>query len=180
MLVEPESSWRITLVYDRRKLDSSRVEQWGKDFIQVLTALPSEGAITLGTLKERLSTPAIRLTPKPRFRTQSQNYVPPQNELQQVIAGVWQEMFQSDRISIEDNLFDLGAHSMLVVRLHQRLREALDRDFALVTLFQFPTIRSFSGHLDHGEDKATVVEVRSRAQQQRLALARMRPTPVRK
>ena len=180
VLVEPESSWRITLIYDGRKLDSSRVEQWGNDFIQVLTALPSEGTTILGTLKERLSTPAIRLTPKPRFRIQSQNYVPPQNDLQQVIAGIWQEMFQSDRISIEDNLFDLGAHSMLVVRLHQRLREALDRDFALVTLFQFPTIRSFAGHLDHGEDKTTVVEVRSRAQQQRLALARMRPAPVRK
>ncbi len=180
VLVEPESSWRITLIYDRRKLDSSRVEQWGNDFIQVLTALPSEGTTMLGTLKERLSTPAIRMTPKPRFRIQSQNYVAPQNDLQQVIAGVWQEMFQSDRISIEDNLFDLGAHSMLVVRLHQRLREALDRDFALVTLFQFPTIRSFAGHLDHGEDKTTVVEVRSRAQQQRLALARMRPAPVRK
>ena len=180
VLVEPESSWRITLIYDRRELDASRVERWGNDFIQTLSALPAEGRAMLGTLKSRLSAPATRLTPKPRFRMQSQNYVPPQNELQQVIAGAWQEMFQSDRISIEDNLFDLGAHSMLVMRLHQRLREALDRDFALVTLFQFPTIRSFAGHLDHGEDKTTVVQVRSRAQQQRLALARMRPAPVRK
>jgi aryl carrier-like protein len=180
VLVEPESSWRITLIYDRRELDASRVEGWGHDFIQTLSALPTEGRALLGTLKNRLSAPATRLSPKPRFRVQSQNYVPPQNELEQVITGVWQEMFQVDRISIEDNLFDLGAHSMLVVKLHQRLREALDRDFALVTLFQFPTIRSFAGHLDHGEDQTSRVEVRNRAQQQRLALARMRAAPARK
>jgi amino acid adenylation domain-containing protein/FkbH-like protein/non-ribosomal peptide synthase protein (TIGR01720 family) len=180
VLVEPESTWRITLIYDRRELSSARVERWGNDFIQTLGALPSEGATMLGTLKERLSTPENRLVLKPRFRMQSQNYVPPQNELQHLIAGVWQEIFQSHRISIEDNLFDLGAHSMLVVRLHQRLREALDKDFALVSLFQFPTIRSFAGHLDHGEDQTSIVEVRSRAQQQRLALARMRPASARK
>ena len=180
VLVEPESSWRITLIYDRRELDASRVERWGNDFIQTLAVLPSEGEATVGTQKNRLSMPASRLNPKPRFRVQSQNCVPPQNELQQVVAGVWQEMFQADRISIEDNLFDLGAHSMLVVRLHQRLREALDRDFALVTLFQFPTIRSFAGHLDHGEDQTSRMEVRNRAQQQRLALARMRAAAARK
>ena len=33
----------------------------------------------------------------PGVAMQSQNYVPPQNELQQVIAGVWQEMFHSER-----------------------------------------------------------------------------------
>jgi hypothetical protein len=58
VLVEPESCWRITLIYDRSELAASRMERWGNDFAQTLAALPAEGANTLGTLKNRLSAPA--------------------------------------------------------------------------------------------------------------------------
>ncbi len=37
-------------------------------------------------------------------------------------------------ISVEENFFDLGGHSLLMVQMHRQLREALKREFPIVTL----------------------------------------------
>src|SRR5258708_25046887 len=42
-------------------------------------------------------------------------------------SEVWQNLFEIERVSIEENFFDLGGHSLLLVQMHTRLREALDR-----------------------------------------------------
>jgi len=111
---------------------------------------------------------------------QSQNYVAPQTELERRIAGVWEEMLQLDRISVEENVFDLGVHSLLAVRLHQRLCEVLGRDFSLVSMFQYPTIQSLAKLLSQkvGGDRSG--EIRNRAQLQRGAVARSRPVGARR
>lgn len=174
VLVEPGTTWRITLIHDRRELAAARVAQWGQDLVATLGALPDEHNAPLARLFNGLSEPAVRLAPKPRFRVQSLNYVPPQTEFQRLIAKVWQEMFQIERISIEDNLFDLGAHSLLVTRLHERLREALGREISLVDLFRFPTVGSLAAHFEVRGKESSNGGIRSRAQQQREALARLR------
>jgi natural product biosynthesis luciferase-like monooxygenase protein len=74
----------------------------------------------------------------------------PENEVQQVLASVWQEMLGRDRVGIDDNFFDLGGHSLLVVRMHRKLQDELNRPLALTDLYRFPTIRSFATFLAEG------------------------------
>ena len=54
------------------------------------------------------------------------------------------------RSACEDNFFDLGGHSLLIVQVHARLREATGRDLPITDLFRFPTIRSLVDHLSVG------------------------------
>ena len=64
---------------------------------------------------------------------------------------------------------------MLLVQMHSRLREALRSDFPIVTLFQYPTIRSLAAHLGApGSAEPTGRQLRERAQRQKEALAQMR------
>jgi hypothetical protein len=48
---------------------------------------------------------------------------------------------------VNDNFFDLGGHSLLLVQVQAKLRVALRREIAIVEMFQYPTIRAMATHL---------------------------------
>jgi amino acid adenylation domain-containing protein len=103
----------------------------------------------------------------PRRRTP----VAPRNELERTLAEVWRSVLQSeDPIGIDDNFFDVGGHSLLLVQLHARLRETLGREFAMVDLFRRPSIASFAAFLSEGADPAwSRAGIAARAERQRQA-----------
>jgi amino acid adenylation domain-containing protein/non-ribosomal peptide synthase protein (TIGR01720 family) len=180
VLVEPETAWRITLVYDQRALPTPTIQRWGQDIIQTLVDLPASASVQLDSLLEKLSSPHTVRT-KPVWRAQSQNYVSPQTDLERRIARVWEEMLQLERISAEENVFDLGVHSLLAVQLHRRLCETLGQDFPLISMFQYPTIQLLARHLKRKEEGGSdAQQLRSRAQLQRKAMARLQSVGARK
>jgi len=74
-------------------------------------------------------------------------YHAPETSLQRQIADLWKETLGVEYVSIHDNFFDLGAHSLLVAEVHGKLSELLGREIPLVTMFRYPTIRSLASHL---------------------------------
>ena len=84
----------------------------------------------IAELQSLLSPPAaVGSRTKPRFRALAQDFVAPQTDLERAITGVWQGLFGLDRMSIEENFFDLGGHSLLLVQMHDQLCEAFIRSF---------------------------------------------------
>jgi amino acid adenylation domain-containing protein len=71
----------------------------------------------------------------------------PATAMERMIAAIWQDALGVENVSVHDNFFDLGGHSLLVAKVHSRLTETLARDIAMVDLFRYPTIRSLSRHL---------------------------------
>ncbi len=83
-----------------------------------------------------------------RSRSQlDHTHVAPRNELEQAIALIWQEVLGVERLSVEDNFFDLGGHSLLVMRMKTRLQEISNKDISLIELFQYSTISALATHL---------------------------------
>ncbi len=78
----------------------------------------------------------------------------PRTEAERAIAGVWREVLGLPEVGIHDNFFDLGGHSLLLVRVQRRLRETLDRELPLVDLFRFPTVSALAGHLSAAREPA--------------------------
>lgn len=68
------------------------------------------------------------------------------NDLEQQLLDVWEDMLGITGVGVDDNFFDSGGHSLLVVRMHRRLISTLSlgRPIALIDLYRFPTIRSFA------------------------------------
>jgi hypothetical protein len=80
-------------------------------------------------------------------------------------------------VSVEENFFDLGGHSLLLVKMHRRLQETLYPELSIVTLFEHPTVRSLAHHLDHvrdGSQDSVTGELLDRARQQKRALEQLR------
>ena len=177
LLAEPGTQLRLTLIYDRQTIARAAVEEWGRDLTVLLKRLPTSLAISLADLQAMLSRPRVAATgPKHKLVTHSQNFVPPQTEIEHTIAAVWQKMFGLEQVGVDDNFFELGGHSMLLVQLHARLKDALKTQFPIVTLFEHPTIRSLAQHLGQpAKPSANKKEqLRDRAQRQQEALAKLR------
>lgn len=78
-------------------------------------------------------------------------FAPPENGLEETILEVARDAIGVDKIGIDDNLFDTGATSVDIVRIHRRIRSELGREFPVVTMFRHPTIRSLALALDLSE-----------------------------
>ncbi len=95
-------------------------------------------------------------------------YAAPKSELERIIAAVWLEALGVEKVGIHDNFFDLGGHSLLLAKVHARLREVLERDLSLVDLFKNPTVSSLAAALSRPAAPAR----RAEAERRRSAPAR--------
>jgi len=115
--------------------------------------------------------------PDPRyFRPERDDtYVAPRTEIEQTVAGIWQEVLGVGHIGVHDNFFDVGGSSLRMIQVHSRLREVLPRELAMVDLFRYPTIHSFAEHLSAGLAVPPALEQgRGRAEIRRAAMGRHR------
>jgi medium-chain acyl-[acyl-carrier-protein] hydrolase len=62
-------------------------------------------------------------------------------QLEQLIARVWADLLRLPQVGIDDNFFDLGADSLLVIQAHGKLQEASISSLSVLDLFQYPTVR---------------------------------------
>jgi hypothetical protein len=76
----------------------------------------------------------------PRPDGASAGYVPPRTEVERCLAGVWQELFELDRVGRGDNFFDLGGHSLLATRVVSRVKQLLDVPMTLRTVYDAPVL----------------------------------------
>lgn len=110
------------------------------------------------------------------------DYVAPRNEIERTIAGVWQEIFGMERLSVNANFFDLGGHSLTLVRVHSKLRERLGKDISLIDMFKYPTISALANYFSQEqlsrelEELALHQRVFDRAEKQKEALNRRKQT----
>lgn len=55
--------------------------------------------------------------------SQSANFVAPRNKVEEKIVAVWQKVLKADAISVTDNLFDIGGHSLKVIEILSYLKK---------------------------------------------------------
>jgi non-ribosomal peptide synthetase component E (peptide arylation enzyme)/aryl carrier-like protein len=86
--------------------------------------------------------------PKASAATRSANYVPPRTNSEKQVAAIWELLLNSQNVGVTENFFDLGGHSLLVIRLQARLRQQFGWEPSLIELFQYPTIASIAKLMD--------------------------------
>ena len=96
-------------------------------------------------------------------------------ELERKLMQVWCEVLEVEQVGIEENFFDLGGHSLLMLQLQGRLKVAIDRTLTMMELFEHPTIKALAEHLT--EEPAGTEKVRGvadRAQKQRAVFKKQK------
>ena len=111
------------------------------------------------------------LSSPPEAPSQSKSaYTPPQNELEQLIAGFWREVLYIDQIDRDDNFFDLGGHSILLMKVNLKLKHHCGKEISLVEMFKYPTIATLAEFLSgeqNGDSPASLQKIQDRAANRR-------------
>ncbi len=69
---------------------------------------------------------------------ETSGFVAPRNEIEEMIADIWKELLNLDKVSVCDNFLELGGHSLLANRLVKKINNTFDTTIALVEVFSRP------------------------------------------
>ncbi|MFM6321924.1 MAG: amino acid adenylation domain-containing protein [Microcystis panniformis] len=89
-----------------------------------------------------------RALPAPTASQDQKTMIAPRTATEKIVAEIWQDVLGLKQISIFDNFFDLGGHSLKATQVISRLREQLAINIPLNYLFSEPTVAGLSSNLD--------------------------------
>ncbi len=95
-----------------------------------------------GQRQPRPQAQAANLHPRPKLLTP---YVAPGSELEQQIAAIWQQALGIAQIGVNDNFFELGGDSFIALHVVAQLKQVLDMDIPVVSLYEGLSIRALAG-----------------------------------
>ncbi|MFF0519186.1 non-ribosomal peptide synthase/polyketide synthase [Actinomadura nitritigenes] len=115
---------------------------------------------------DRAALPAPDATP-----SGSDGHSSPRGELEELLAGIWEQVLGISPISATDSLFELGGNSLLLVQIITRVREVFGVDIKVAAIFEQPTIRRFAAVIEETTTGTAVPPVVPVPRDQRLPLS---------
>lgn len=103
--------------------------------VSILSTLP----LTPSGKVDRKALPAPVPERRDRF-----DLIPPRNHTETILASLFQKILNVDSVSIRDDFFDLGGHSVMAARLVSQIRAETGRQFPLAALFRAATVESLA------------------------------------
>jgi acyl carrier protein len=117
--------------------------------------------------------------PDPRVAVAPRAAAAPETGMETAIAAIWKEVLGLEAVGTTENFFDLGGHSLLVVQVQRRVKDAIGREVSITDMFRLPTIKALASHLAGTAAASAVSEGQSRAQARRALRTRnLQPTPI--
>ena len=68
--------------------------------------------------------------------------------LEQQIAALWRSVLDLETVGVTENFFEIGGHSLLVMRLFSELEATFNRRLPLIEIFAAPTIEQMAKRLE--------------------------------
>lgn len=78
--------------------------------------------------------------PAPEERLEAKVHLPPSSELERQLQQIWQHLLACEQISVDADFFSLGGNSLLLTRLHSRIKSECGVSVPVKTLFAHRSI----------------------------------------
>lgn len=115
----------------------------------------------------RAITPTVQgasLTGQPEQRLASVSH----NQLEQMIADIWQQVLGVAQVGKNDNFFDLGGNSLSSIQVVAQLKQTLNIQIPVVSLYERPTVSSLAEILSSNTDQTNLfIQDKSRGEERR-------------
>ncbi len=174
IVVRPGEQLEIKVMRSGHRFAHASAVASANDLVSVLNGLVDLGDANVGRLLALLPVDyrglAGQAAAERRLRRGPR--LAPRTEMEKALVEIWRELFDGD-VGTDENYFELGVHSLMLVRAHERIRSAVKCDMPIAALFQYPTVRDLAAYLTAGAAPGRRDSgVRMRAAQQQQAYAR--------
>lgn len=95
----------------------------------------------------------------------------PRSQAESLIAKIWQEVLRLEGVGLQANFFEHGGHSLLLLRVQDRIREETGLEIPVTDLFNYPTVETLAQRLSH-QQEASRQRAEEQAGSRRRGLAR--------
>ncbi|MCT9074070.1 amino acid adenylation domain-containing protein [Cupriavidus gilardii] len=103
-----------------------------------------------------------RALPEPVWETQA--YVAPRNDVEAMLATIWQEVLGVEQVGVHDDFFALGGHSLLLTQLVSRLHREFGNTLTLRQAMSLPTVADLADYIAQQQATGATVNVASQLQ----------------
>ncbi|HSU81516.1 MAG TPA: condensation domain-containing protein, partial [Thermoanaerobaculia bacterium] len=97
-------------------------------------------------------TPAGKLDraalPEPELETAVEGSGAARTPVEELLAGIWEEVLGVERVGVGQSFFELGGHSLLATQVVSRIREAFGIELPLRRVFEQPTVAGLAGEIE--------------------------------
>jgi acyl-coenzyme A synthetase/AMP-(fatty) acid ligase/acyl carrier protein len=73
--------------------------------------------------------------------------IAPRNETEKILVDLWKDVLRSDEVSVDDDFFSLGGHSILATRMISQLEDQISVRVPLKSLFAGAVLSDFANHV---------------------------------
>ena len=91
-----------------------------------------------------------------------ESFAAPRTPIEEMMAVIWSQILQIEKVGIHDNFFSLGGHSLLATQVVNRVRDTFHVDLPLRIFFETPTVADFAAYIARSQmgeaDDATLSE----------------------
>jgi acyl carrier protein len=63
------------------------------------------------------------------------------------IVAAWRDVLQVDHVGLDDNFFDIGGDSSLMLQIRDLLQAWLGRELSMIELFEYPTVGELAAYV---------------------------------
>ncbi|HSP79793.1 MAG TPA: amino acid adenylation domain-containing protein, partial [Myxococcaceae bacterium] len=86
--------------------------------------------------------------PAPELEAEGTVHVAPRTAMEEVVASIWGPLLGLSCVGVHDDFFELGGHSLLAAQVASRLREVLQMELPVRTLFEASTVEALAERLE--------------------------------
>ena len=84
------------------------------------------------------------------------DYVAPETTLEKSLTTLWSKLLATKNISVDDNFFDLGGHSLLITQLILQIKDKYQIDLSLHKFLYNPTVRHLGNLIENNNNLASI------------------------
>jgi hypothetical protein len=182
-VVEHDGRFGVEVVHNPDLFDAERIDALLADLAALVGALAAAPHEPVDTVAVELPRPTVRVAQLGAMTVAAgeapRGLLPAgpdaRTGTEELIAEIWREVLERDRVGVTDNFFDIGGHSLALAAVHARLTAATGRSLALLDLFRHPTVRALAAHLDGAVDRPELARAALRAAARRSRTRRIPP-----
>jgi thioesterase domain-containing protein/acyl carrier protein len=160
-IVDEEDGRWASFTYDVRLYKESTIASVALELDAIFARVIATPDVALSALPMKVSIAArptkkvphsIAFARRPESRPMGRSGKSAGDEFIPSLLSVWERVFASEHIGIDDDFFELGGHSLLALKLFAEMDSEFGIALPLAAIFEAPSVRKLAQHLSVHEE----------------------------